>query len=184
MSDTAVELVPGRSCQDCTLCCKLLRIDELAKPRHEWCAHCAIGKGCNIYEERPAPCRAFYCGWLINDWLGAHWQPARSRMMITAEGARLVIHVDPGRLDAWRKEPFYSEIKKWAAAAARRRGQVILWQGKEPIAILPDREKRLGPIRDGQFIVTTETRGPSGPVLDVVVVDADHPLARDSANPR
>ena len=177
MSDTAVELVPGRSCQDCTLCCKVLRIDELAKPRHAWCPHCAIGKGCKIYDVRPETCRAFYCGWLINDWLGEHWRPSKSRMIITAEGARLVIHVDPGRLDAWRKEPYYSEIRKWAAAAARNRGQVILWQGKDPIAILPGREKHLGPLRDGQFIVTTETQGPQGPVLDARIVDADDPLA-------
>ena len=183
MTDGLPQIVPGRSCAGCTMCCKLQRIDELSKPRHEWCRHCDIGKGCKIYDDRPQTCRAFYCGYLLNEWLGLHWQPAKSRMMITAEGNRLVIHVDPGRLDAWRKEPFYSEIKRWSVAAARNRGQVVLWQGKDLIAILPDREKHLGPVRDGQVIVTTETREPGGTVLDVRIVDADDPVAAKLRGP-
>ena len=59
----------GRACGACSLCCKLLQIDEpeLKKPANEWCRHCRPGKGgCAIYDERPPVCRDFACEWLIN----------------------------------------------------------------------------------------------------------------------
>jgi hypothetical protein len=33
------QIVEGRGCKDCTLCCKLLGIAELEKPRATWCTH-------------------------------------------------------------------------------------------------------------------------------------------------
>ena len=50
----------------------------------------------------------------------------------------LVIHVDPVRPDAWRQEPFYSDIRRWARAAARKNRQVIVWQGDTKFVISPD----------------------------------------------
>lgn len=166
---------PGRSCEGCTLCCKIFGIPELEKPRHEWCAHCEIGKGCRIYETRPASCREFVCGWLIDGTVPEHWRPAKSRMVLTTEdgGRRLVINVDAGRLDAWKKPPYYAEIKRMAAAMAQSRGQVIVWQGRNAIAVLPDRDKPLGPIAPGQIIVTTERDGPGGGDIDVEVMTAE-----------
>jgi hypothetical protein len=165
---------PGRSCEGCTMCCKIFGIPELAKPKHEWCPHCAVGSGCKIYETRPQSCRDFVCGWLVDAAIPEHWKPSKSRMVLTTEddGRRLVVHVDTGRLDAWKKQPYYGELKKLAANVARQKGQLILWQGKNAIAILPDRDKHLGPIAAGQIIVTTERDGPGGGDLDVEVMDA------------
>ena len=165
----------GRSCEGCTLCCKIFGIPELEKPRHAWCAHCEIGKGCRIYETRPASCREFVCGWLIDGTVPEHWRPAKSRMVLTTEdgGRRLVINVDAGRLDAWKKPPYYAEIKRMAAAMAQSRGQVIVWQGRNAIAVLPGRDKPLGPIAPGQIIVTTERDGPGGGDIDVEVMTAE-----------
>ena len=53
-------------CESCTLCCKLVGVKEIAKPPGKWCPHCAPGKGCGIYQERPAMCAAFQCLWLAN----------------------------------------------------------------------------------------------------------------------
>lgn len=169
-----LELVPGRSCEGCTLCCKIFAIPELPKPRHEWCRHCDVGRGCRIYDARPQTCRDFYCGYLLMPNLPEHWKPSRSRMVLTWESHanRMVINVDGGRPDAWKKEPYYTQIKKWAAAAIRNRGQLLLWQGKDAIAILPDRDKFLGPLRAGQAIVIVEKRGPGGIELDAEVVEA------------
>lgn len=179
MTSPTFEPAPGRSCAGCTMCCKIFGIPELSKPRHQWCVHCSIGVGCKIYDQRPKSCREFFCGYLVDERVPEHWKPSKSRMVLTSEdnGRRLVIDVDPGRLDAWKKAPYYAEIKKMAVAAVRNRGQVILWQGKNAIAILPDREKHLGPISAGQIIVTTERDGPGGGDLDVEVIDADDPRA-------
>jgi hypothetical protein len=43
-------ILPGRSCGSCTLCCKLLRIEALDKPRDIWCRHCAVGRGVIVSE--------------------------------------------------------------------------------------------------------------------------------------
>jgi hypothetical protein len=161
------------------MCCKLLSIDELAKPRLEWCPHCAGRRRCDIYSQRPAPCAAFRCGYLTQSILDDVWKPSRSKLIVTfePESNRVVVHVDPARPDAWRREPYYSAIRRWGRNSARDRSQVIVWQGDLAIAVLPDREKALGTVRPEQLILTSRREGPAGPVIDVFAVDPDHPMA-------
>jgi hypothetical protein len=83
--DAVPPLAPGRSCEGCTTCCKLLSIDELKKPAQTWCQHCEIGVGCKIYSERPDDCRTFYCGWVLDGAIGDEWDPRRSKMVIKFE---------------------------------------------------------------------------------------------------
>ena len=175
------QIVEGRSCKDCTLCCKLLGIAELEKPRATWCTHCDVKAGCKIHGAHPAECRDFYCGYLTNAALDESWAPTRSKMVLVYDevhAPRLSVHVDPARPDAWRKEPYYSQIKRWAVAAARRRGQVIVWQGRSTVAVLTDRDKDLGEVRPDQFIITSARQGPQDTTLDVFVVDGDDPAAQ------
>src|SRR5262245_7587478 len=73
--------LPGRSCGGCTLCCKVLGVPALEKPRGTWCSHCERGTGCRIYETRPDACRTFLCGWLVNPRFGAEWKPERSKIV-------------------------------------------------------------------------------------------------------
>lgn len=54
-----------RACGDCTMCCTLLEIDELQKPRRTPCPH-EHGR-CSVYATRPDECRAFKCLWLAFD---------------------------------------------------------------------------------------------------------------------
>lgn len=165
--------VPGRSCAGCTLCCKIFAIPELPKPRHEWCAHCEIGQGCKIYDARPQTCRDFFCGYLLMPNLPEHWKPKHSRMVLTWESHanRMVVNVDGGRPDAWKKAPYYAEIKKWALQAVQNRGQLLVWQGKDAVAVLPDRDVFLGPLRQGQAVVVLGQPGPGGTGLSVEVRD-------------
>jgi hypothetical protein len=175
----AAELVTARECGSCTLCCKLLGIPELEKPRLEWCGHCNTSKGCKIYNDRPGRCRDFYCGYITNPTLSEAWKPSKSKLMLTVEsnGDRIMVHVDPARPDAWQKEPFYSTMKKWALAPGAQPGQVIVWIGRRIIAILPDQDKDLGDVREDQFIMTSQKQTPMGPVYDVFAVDYDDPRA-------
>lgn len=53
----------ARSCGTCSLCCTVLRVDELAKRAGEDCRHQCSEKGCRIYETRPAICRSYQCLW-------------------------------------------------------------------------------------------------------------------------
>ena len=55
----------GRTCGDCSLCCLVLRVDELGKLGGTPCVHQDIGtKGCSIHARRPGICRAYRCLWL------------------------------------------------------------------------------------------------------------------------
>lgn len=55
--------LPGRECGTCTACCSALPIHELSKPARQACLHVGRG-GCGQYEQRPASCREFFCGWM------------------------------------------------------------------------------------------------------------------------
>ena len=53
----------SRSCGSCSLCCTVLRVDELEKRAGDDCIHQRGASGCGIYEERPEICRAYQCLW-------------------------------------------------------------------------------------------------------------------------
>ena len=105
-----------RACGDCTLCCKLMAIDELEKPVGSWCQNCKAGSGCKIYAERPTEWRTFNCLWLIDERLGLLWKPNKSKVVLTTAEDGTEIRCDPGFSDAWLKEPFRSQRYKWAEA--------------------------------------------------------------------
>lgn len=136
---TPREAVPGRDCANCTLCCKLLSVEELSKPPLQWCTHCTATEGCGIYDRRPTECRQFYCEYRLESALGAHWKPSRCKLVVVLEehANTLVIHDDPGRPLAWREEPFVSEIQAWADAGAPSGRKVVVWQGDTKITIAP-----------------------------------------------
>ncbi|MEK7435432.1 MAG: hypothetical protein AAB150_00950 [Pseudomonadota bacterium] len=96
-------------CDGCTACCKVLKIEELNKPAHTWCAHCRIGSGCGIYATRPESCRVYECVWLQSQRGGrplpAEMRPDKSRVVmgVTNQGDDLVLYVNPDRRDAWRR---------------------------------------------------------------------------------
>lgn len=150
--------LPGRACGTCTLCCKVMGVEELDKPRGTWCQHCVPGSGCKVYAERPPSCRAFHCGYLTWKMLGEHWLPARSKMVVVldSDGDRIAIHVDSSRPTAWRGQPYYGEIKQWARDSARDLRQVVVIIGDRSIVILPDEDVDIGVTSADERIVLGE----------------------------
>lgn len=55
---------PSRKCGDCTLCCKLMPVEEIGKLASHRCPH-QRSKGCTIYTQRPDGCREWHCRWLV-----------------------------------------------------------------------------------------------------------------------
>lgn len=173
MSSDTQELVAGRLCSGCTMCCKLLAIDVLEKPRGAWCSHCDQKSGCKIYESRPDACRGFYCGYLRLPQIDDRWKPSKSKFLINYEdrAGRIVIHADPARPDAWRADPYIKTIRQWAAASRRQGGMVLVWAGSQATIVLPDREVALGHVREDQIIVPVERNSPRGVELTFEVRD-------------
>src|SRR3984885_14491986 len=134
----------NRTCGDCTLCCKVMAIEQLAKPISSWCPHCRPGRGCLIYANRPAECRTFSCLWLVDDKLDQHWKPSKSKLVLTTSEDGIEVRCDPGFPDAWRKEPFRSEIRQWAISGETHDITVVVIVGQRMTLVTPDREFDLG----------------------------------------
>jgi hypothetical protein len=186
MNDTTPgpAIVAGRSCGECSLCCKLPQIVELDKPEGVWCRHCAPGRGrCLIYETRPEPCRAFHCSWLINAEIGPEWRPLTAKMVVYFEKSvsRLSIRVMPEHPDAWRREPYYSQIKRWSLPAVEARQQVVVYIRRRVIVILPDKDVDFGDVELGDQIWVGAWETPVGRTWNAVRIPHDLPQEQVSA---
>jgi hypothetical protein len=142
-----------RACGDCTLCCKVMAIEELAKPVSSWCPLCKPGNGCLTYNNRPIECQTFSCLWLVNDQLDHRWKPSKSKLVLTTSEDGIEVRCDPGFPDAWRKEPFRSEIREWAISGESHDITVVIIIGERMILVTPDREFDLGVVRSDERIV-------------------------------
>jgi hypothetical protein len=96
MAVTNLDLVPGRICGECTICCTVMAIDkpDIQKQAGATCRHCRGGLaapkpqgegGCAIYETRPALCRDYHCGWRQLPILDDGWRPDRSGVFVELE---------------------------------------------------------------------------------------------------
>ena len=77
-----MELIPGRDCGDCTVCCTWPTINkpEIQKVSGATCKHCT-GGGCAIYETRFPVCRGYFCAWRTVDIFGEDWRPDKSGVL-------------------------------------------------------------------------------------------------------
>lgn len=104
------DIVKGRTCGDCTLCCNVFEIEEepFTKPANEWCKYCKPGQGCGVYEERPRTCSGFKCMWLMGTGLEED-RPDKLGVVLTVlsfdDGTPYWIraNVDPDKPDAWKE---------------------------------------------------------------------------------
>jgi hypothetical protein len=143
----------AKTCGSCSLCCKLLVIDELAKPAGAWCAHAAIGKGCRIYEARPGSCRTFQCYWLTQAKLDAAWRPDRAGFLLRETGDGLMlVEVEPSKPEAWRRQPYYAQLKRWSQATPAGTGMVVVKVRGAATVVLPDADLAIGRVADDDNI--------------------------------
>jgi hypothetical protein len=154
-SDVGLPLVPGRSCGTCSLCCYVYSVPELNKPAGHWCIHSKLGLGCGIHAIRPPACSQFLCTWLIDPNLGPEWKPEVSRFVLSADPAyrALTLMVDPKKPFAWKREPYYSALKKFSAVLFRINQKVLVNLSGHITVILPDRDVPVGVILPSEEIV-------------------------------
>ena len=91
------------------------------------------------------------------------------------DGGRLAIYVDSARPGAWREQPYYREIKQWAAWAARDMRQVIVVVGGRSIVILPDEDIDLGHVEENERISVSEVMQAGRIKLRAMKIRADGP---------
>lgn len=119
-----------RQCGGCTLCCKLVGVEskQLNKAAGVWCEHCNKAVGCDIYPDRPSPCRKFECLWLTGHW-PEQWRPDKTRVVpwISANSRNLVLFED--QRGQWRAR----RMDEYAAALGM------------PVVVIHEGNKRLIP---------------------------------------
>ena len=79
-----MDLVDGRQCGECTVCCITTHIDtkEFQKPPGIRCPHLCTEGGCSIYATRYPACRAYHCGWRYLEFLSENWRPDKSGVLL------------------------------------------------------------------------------------------------------
>ena len=91
------------------------------------------------------------------------------------DGKEIVVHVDPGVPNAWRAEPYHSEIRSLAGHAARTAYTIFVQIGRRVIAVFPDREVDLGVVAEDERILIREVAGPGSGRRDAVKLKASDP---------
>jgi hypothetical protein len=132
-------------CGSCTLCCKLLEIGELEKPKDHWCTHCTPGSGCRIYENRPASCRDFACLWLQSQEeakpLPPELRPDKSKVVLYFNEDRkdMLGACDPASPHAWKEQAIFGLLEVIAQQGIR----VMFGNGREHFAMDRGRARRV-----------------------------------------
>jgi len=135
--------VTDNLCQGCTLCCRLLEVQEIAKAALEPCRHLGARGGCSIYGERPAACRHFQCVWLYSrtgrpaaDALPEGMRPDISHVVLGPRdyrhgGDTLYVHVDPDYPEAWRQ----GAMRDYLRGLAARGQKLVIFIGGEQVRV-------------------------------------------------
>lgn len=138
----------AKSCGPCTLCCKLLAVEELGKPMSQWCAHLKPGAGCGIYETRPHSCRTFECVWLMDPEMPHRFRPDQTKVVLDQdpEGLWLIARCDPANPGAWRRNPMYAALKTFATEHWGKGKLALAVAGRHTWVITPKADIDLGEI--------------------------------------
>jgi hypothetical protein len=164
--------VAGKECGSCSLCCKLFDVPPVNnKPAGKWCPNCTPGRGCAIWETRPAFCTDYFCHWHVDASLGPEWRPDTAKFILSREpgGIWLSVVVDMGQPHAWKREPYHSMLRQLAERLIETgTNGLMLIEGDRKSVILPDREVLIGTKLTHTNISFTKSQGAGGARYDVV----------------
>lgn len=142
-----------RPCGECSLCCKVLRINALDKAAGQWCGHFRKGSGCTVHTMSPPECQRFQCYWTLSGELGEEWRPDRSKLVLWSNApGRLIVEVDPASPNAWRLQPYYAVLKAWSDRDRPMRLEVLVRAAGRLWVIFPEVDIDLGPQLPGASV--------------------------------
>jgi hypothetical protein len=116
-------------CGSCTACCKVFAINDppVKKPAGKWCEHCAVGKGCKIYDDRPETCSGFECLWLLSqsrvpqERLAPELRPDRSKVVFSpaTDPSIMTATTMPDSPNAWQRQDVRALIDRMITGGYR-----------------------------------------------------------------
>ncbi len=145
-----------KECGTCTLCCKVYDIDDFEKKAGKLCHNVRSEGGCGVWGLHPKTCQEFKCLWLRHDDMDGRWRPDVAGFVLRLEpnGTTLDIDVDHDRPDAWRQEPYYSQMKKWSEVMPRNEGLVVVYAPEGLYVITPQEDLFLKSPKRGDILET------------------------------
>ena len=135
-----------KPCGGCTVCCKVLGIGEAGKEPGILCSLALPRGGCGVHTRRPQNCADYQCLWTWAEPLDASWRPDVAGFLLNQrpDPAELEVVVDPDRPDAWRLEPYHSQIRQWADPRNGSITRVLVRTRGQVKVVFPDAEIDLG----------------------------------------
>jgi hypothetical protein len=167
--NTSTQVIPGRECGSCSLCCKVYTIAEINKPAGKWCQHCTPGKGCAIHDALPHQCAEFNCMWRTEETMSPAWKPDRAKMVLSVfpQNGFIYVQVDPGAPSAWRKQPYYDQLRQLARNNLQRGVHVLVFVNDHATLIMPEQDVPLGPMKPTDGFSVRQVFGPNGMTYEV-----------------
>ena len=106
---------------------------------------------------------------MTETWLGPEWKPDRAKMVLSLDpvSRSMNVQLDPGQPGAWKREPYYGQLKRWAAASLPLQRHVLVHLNKTTTVVLPERDVPLGTFEPGDRLVSCERQTPTGRTVDV-----------------
>lgn len=128
-----------RQCGDCSLCCTVMAVSEIAKPGNCRCDKLTTLGRCSVYNTKPQSCTEFKCLWL-QGMMPEDLKPSRSRVVgaVNGDGTIVVLHVSPFDKGAWRKGP----VQDWIRSVGEHL-MVVVACGSERYFFGKDADKKL-----------------------------------------
>ena len=124
-------IVPGKTCGSCTLCCTVMGVPELNKRPWDPCPHAAAGDGCAIYAQRPAGCRTFVCGWLLDPNMGPQLKPENCHIVFYQRNEQHIMAAcDPAYPGAWREPTVKAFLHHMARSLPPERRIILTEKGQ------------------------------------------------------
>jgi hypothetical protein len=131
----------GRECGSCHMCCKVFPIPETGKGDYQLCPYHVPGKGCSQYEKRPQICRDFFCAWMQDLQLPDEWKPCNAGFVLHDPPPWAILASgDVDQPDAWKREPYQSQLREWARQLAQAQHMVGVRVGKKVTMLLKNGE--------------------------------------------
>lgn len=129
----------NRACGDCQLCCRIMPVEEIAKPALQRCKHQKSHCGCAIYPRRPLSCRIWSCAWLTDAETVDLPRPDRAHYVVdcwpdtirltdvtlpggNVEQAAIQVWCDPAYPEAWDNPKLKAYLDKRCMPAIIRYG--------------------------------------------------------------
>jgi Fe-S-cluster containining protein len=136
-----------RECGACSLCCTVLRVDELRKLGGTACVHQRAGGGCGIYQQRPGICRAYRCLWLGGGLRDEDRPDALGAVLdLVAQGGSVWLEIREARPGAFERSARLRELaQEYRASMPVRIGDTadVLDPERRFRVLLPDGEERI-----------------------------------------